>query len=104
MKHALRKYLNNRGSALFMVLSLMTALMVLVMAMYFSVVSSREVQYKVFYTEQSYRSAISLSDALISGLNDNKWTSTGSKTMTAAIDALAVGESMSTIGKNFAAF
>ncbi len=104
MKHALRKYLNNRGSALFMVLSLMTALMVLVMAMYFSVVSSREVQYKVFYTEQSYRSAISLSDALISGLNDNKWTSTGSKTMTAAIDALAVGESMSTKGNNFAAF
>ncbi len=104
MKHALRKYLNNRGSALFMVLSLMTALMVLVMAMYFSVVGSREVQYKVFYQEQSYRSAVSLSDAIISGLRTGKWNDSGSTSLRTAIQNLAVGSSLSTDGNNFASF
>ena len=104
MKHALRKYLSQRGSALFMVLSLMTALMVLVMAMYFSVVSSREVQYKVFYTEQSYRSAVSLSDAIIAGLRTDKWDNTGSNTLKGAITGMDVGESISTNGNAFAAF
>ncbi|MBQ8193911.1 MAG: hypothetical protein IJZ47_00965 [Oscillospiraceae bacterium] len=104
MKHALRKYLSQRGSALFMVLSLMTALMVLVMAMYFSVVASREVQYKVFYTEQSYRSAVSLSDAIISGLRADKWTDTGSETFKGAIQKMQVGDTISTNGNTFAAF
>ncbi len=104
MKHALRKYLNNRGSALFMVLSLMTALMILVMAMYFSVVASRDVQYKVFYQEQSYRSAISISDAIISGLNSGDWNDNGSNTLKAAITGLNEGETISTNGNNFATF
>lgn len=70
MKHTLRKYLSSRGSALFMVLSTMTALLIVVMAMYFSVVSSRSVQYAVFNQEQSYQSAVSIEDAIIAGLKD----------------------------------
>lgn len=65
MRHTLRKYLSNRGSALFMVLSTMTALMVCCMAMYFSVVSSRSTQYAVFNQQQAYQSAVSISDAMI---------------------------------------
>ncbi len=76
MKHRFRKYLGNRGSALFMVLSTMTALMVLVMAMYFSVVSSRAVQYKVFNQEQAYRSAISISDTIYASLGSGGALST----------------------------
>lgn len=70
MKHTLRKYLSSRGSALFMVLSTMTALLIVVMAMYFSVVSSRSVQYAVFNQEQSYQSAVSIGDAIMAGLKD----------------------------------
>ncbi len=70
MAHTLRKYLSCRGSALFMVLSTMTALMICCMAMYFSVVSSRSTQYATFNQQQSYQSAVSISDTLIGGLND----------------------------------
>ncbi len=106
MKHALRKYLSQRGSALFMVLSLMTALMVLVMAMYFSVVSSREIQYKVFYQEQSYRSAVSLADAIISGIKPktSQWTDTGTNSLKSTIISMQPGDSISTKGNNFASF
>ena len=55
-----------------MVLSTMTALLIVVMAMYFSVVSSCSVQYAVFNQEQSYQSSISVADAVIAGLNDGK--------------------------------
>lgn len=68
MAHTMRKYLNNRGSALFMVLSTMTALMICCMAMYFSVISSRSTQYAVFYQKQSYQSAVSLSDSLLASM------------------------------------
>lgn len=108
MAHAFRKYLNKRGSALFMVLSLMTALMILVMAMYFSVVSSREVQYKVFYQEQAYRSASSLSDAIVAGLTNDSWTKTSdtgpSASLLDAIIGLESGETITTNGNDFAAF
>lgn len=103
MKHVLRKYLSRRGSALFMVLSLMTALMVLVMAMYFSVVASRETQYKVFYQEQSYRSAMSISDAIMSGLQGDVWekVDSDSNSLFGAILALPEGGAISTNGNDF---
>lgn len=72
MRHMLRKYLSNRGSALFMVLSTMTALMVCCMAMYFSVISSRSTQYAIFNQQQAYQSTTSLSDAFIAGMIDGK--------------------------------
>lgn len=68
MRHTLRKYLSNRGSALFMVLSTMTALLISCTAMYFSVVSSRSTQYAIFYQQQSYQSATSLADAVMASI------------------------------------
>lgn len=97
MKHTLRKYLSSRGSALFMVLSTMTALLIVVMAMYFSVVSSRSVQYAVFNQEQSYQSSISVADAVIAGLNDGKLN-----TLSGEFFKLKVGETKSTNGNGFA--
>ncbi len=105
MAYAFRKYLNKRGSALFMVLSLMTALMILVMAMYFSVVASKDVQYKVFYQEQAYRSATSLSDAIVAGLKGNSWqTATGSSPLLTAFTQMSEGDTITTNGNDFKAF
>lgn len=110
MAHAFRKYLNKRGSALFMVLSLMTALMILVMAMYFSVVSSREVQYKVFYQEQAYRSSVSIADAIYAGLEGDWKAKSESGSFDSVnfyktyMEGLAVGECVTTGGNDFAAF
>ena len=75
MAHSLRKYLSNRGSALFMVISTMTALMIACMAMYFSVLSSRTTQFATFFREQSYQSALSLNDMVLAGLMDGTLTS-----------------------------
>lgn len=97
MKHTLRKYLSSRGSALFMVLSTMTALLIVVMAMYFSVVSSRSVQYAVFNQEQSYQSSVSVADAVIAGLNDGKLDK-----LSGEFFKLKVGETKSTNGNGFA--
>lgn len=102
MTHTLRKYLSNRGSALFMVLSTMTALLIAVMAMYFSVVSSRSVQYAVFNQAQSYQSAISLQQAMTADL-----TSTGPMAGVLKVitnNSFAVGDKMSTNGNDFLAF
>lgn len=105
MTYAFRKYLNKRGSALFMVLSLMTALMILVMAMYFSVVASRDVQYKVFYQEQAYRSATSLSDAIVAGLKGDSWqTGENSDKLLTAITNMGEDDVITTNGNDFKAF
>ena len=69
MVHSLRKYLSNRGSALFMVLSTMTALMITCMAMYFAVVSSRSAGFAVFNQQQSYQSAMSISEMVVADLS-----------------------------------
>lgn len=87
MKHALRKYLSPCGSALFMVVSTMAALIVLVTAMYMSVLSSRQVQYATFDQEQAYVTSTSMADAVfamfknpgdVTGMSDfvNKITDT----------------------------
>lgn len=101
MKHTIRKYISNRGSALFMVLSTMTALMISCMAMYFSVVSSRSTQYAIFYQQQSYQSAVSLSDALIASI----WNKTDASTdLTTAMSGMDVGDKISTQSNGFKAF
>ena len=69
MKHALRKYISPCGSALFMVVSTMAALIVLVTAMYMSVLSSRQVQYATFDQEQAYVSSTSLADTVVAMFN-----------------------------------
>lgn len=98
MTHTLRKYLSNRGSALFMVLSTMTALLIAVMAMYFSVVSSRSVQYAVFNQNQSYQSAVSVQEALRSWLNANDKSD-----LVTQMKALEEGKTLTTNGNGFAA-
>lgn len=99
MTHTLRKYLSNRGSALFMVLSTMTALMMAVMAMYFSVVSSRSVQFAVFNQNQAYQSAISVQDTLVNWMSANSGSEIAKSMM-----ALAEGETLTTNGNGFEAF
>ena len=106
MKHALRKYLSNRGSALFMVLSLMTALMILVMAMYFSVVSSRNVQLKVFNQEQAYRSSANIAEAIANGLDGHAWLNEDGDPgeFEALIQKLTEGQTVTTGANGFEAF
>lgn len=70
MKHALRKYISPCGSALFMVVSTMAALIVLVTAMYMSVLSSRQVQYATFDQEQAYVTSTSLADTIYAMFNN----------------------------------
>lgn len=71
MAHMLRKYMSNRGSALFMVISTMTALFISCMAMYFSMVAARSSQDAVFNKMQANQSAVSISDVVISALSDD---------------------------------
>ncbi len=111
MKHRFRKYLGNRGSALFMVLSTMTALMVLVMAMYFSVVSSRAVQFKVFNQEQAYRTAVSISDTIIASISQTGGALTqngtgGTTSLLATITNMEIGpdKAITTNANDFLAF
>lgn len=101
MKHTLSKFLSNRGSALFMVLSTMTALMISCMAMYFSVISSRSTQYAIFNQQQSYQSAVSLSDALIASMITN---SGGMEDLSTKIWSMDVGDTISTNSNGFATF
>lgn len=100
MTHTLRKYLSSRGSALFMVLSTMTALIIVAMAMYFSVVSSRSVQYAVFNQEQSYQSAVSISDVLLSGLKDGTFAA-GSNDLLSVLDGMNENDTISTGSNGF---
>lgn len=97
MKHALRKYLAPCGSALFMVVSTMAALVVLVTAMYMSVVSSGKVQYATFNQEQAYISSTSIGDIIASAIPKNK-------ALNAKLSTLKVGDKFSTDGNGFAAF
>lgn len=67
-----RKYTSNRGSALFMVISTMTAVLMSCMAMYFSVISSRSTQYAVFNQQQSKSMSTSISEAVMAQMMDGK--------------------------------
>lgn len=69
--HTFRKYISNRGSALFMVISTMTALMITCMAMYFTVLASRSTTYTIFNQKQAYQSAASIFGMLANGSSDS---------------------------------
>lgn len=94
MTHALRRYTSNRGSALFMVISTMTALMIACVAMYFSVISSRTTEYATFFQQQSYQSASSITEMIFAGLNDS--TSSFRDGLSTAMFALNEGETLTT--------
>lgn len=96
MVRSLRKYLCNRGSALFMVVSTMTALMITCMAMYFSVVSMRSVGFAMFNQQQSYQSSISVANMIV----NNFGTIIGNNDIDLA--SVEVGETiLSTEGNGF---
>lgn len=103
MAHSLRKYLSNRGSALFMVISTMTALMIACMAMYFSVISARTTQFATFFREQSYQSAVSLNDMVLAGLMDGTLTS-GDKDLLSTLSDMKEGETITTGASGFSSF
>lgn len=69
MGHTLKKYLSNRGSALFMVISTMTALFISCMAMYFSMFSARQAQNVVFNKLQANQSAMSIARIVANGVS-----------------------------------
>ncbi len=97
MKHALRKYIAPCGSALFMVVSTMAALVVLVTAMYMSVVSSSKVQYATFNQEQAYVTSTSVGDIIKYYLSNKKNPAFQKK-----LEEMKVGDTLSTDGNNFA--
>ena len=99
MRHQFRKYTSNRGSALFMVISTMTALLVSCMAMYFSVVSSRQSQYAVFNKQQSHQSAQSIIDIVRSSISDP--SNAGGQALLAKLKNLNRGESITTSANGF---
>lgn len=103
MAHSLRKYLSNRGSALFMVISTMTALMIACMAMYFSVISSRQTQFATFFQQQSYQSAISLNDMVLAGLMDGSLTQ-GDSDLFTTLSAMNEGDTITTGANGFTSF
>lgn len=97
MPHVIRKYISNRGSALFMVLSTMTALLISSMAMYFSMVSSRSAQYAVFNHTQAMQSADSIAQIVYRSIgNVGNQASTGGGVLLEKMKALGVGESITT--------
>lgn len=98
--HLFKKYLNNRGSALFMVISTMTAVMMSCMAMYFSVISSRSAQYAVFNQQQSKQAAISISDAVLAAMMDG--SNTAMSPLVKKMWDLGIGEKLTTDGNGYA--
>lgn len=102
MRHVFRKYLSNRGSALFMVISTMTALMVSCMAMYFSMVSARATQYAVFNKIQANQSAQSIADIILNSIADtSNYDKTSGGVLKQTMDELNVGESITTDANGF---
>ena len=106
MRHKFRKYISKRGSALFMVLSVMTALIVTSMAMYFSVVSSKKTQYAIFNQQQSYQSALSLNESLLGGIiaRTDDANKSGFTALSQAIDQMQVGQTITTSNNDFTSF
>lgn len=102
MRHVFRKYTSNRGSALFMVISTMTALLVSVMAMYFAMVSSRQTQYAVFNKMQASQSAQSIADVVYNSIADPSNHAAGGGVLLQQMKDLGVGESISTGANGFA--
>lgn len=93
MKRALLRLKSGRGSVLFFIIAIMSVMIVLALAVYYSAVSARK-QVEIRYgDEQSYQSAISLNDIVTEYLN--------TKTEDAFVDAilaLAPGSSLTTQG------
>lgn len=104
MAHMFRKYTSNRGSALFMVISTMTALIVSCMAMYFSMVSARSSQFAVFNQIQASQSAQSIADIVFNSITDPANHDAGGGLLLQQMKTLEVGESITTDANGFKSF
>ncbi len=100
MAHILRKYTSNRGSALFMVISTMTALIISCMAMYFTMVSARASQYAVFSQMQATQTAQSVLEIARGSLNPYNSLNPDFKDKLLALEE---GESITTDANGFMA-
>ena len=101
MGHMLRKYTSNRGSALFMVISTMSALLISCMAMYFSMISARSSQNTVFNQMQASQSAQSIADIVRNSIADPDNADTGGGILRQTMLELNEGESISTGNNGF---
>ena len=104
MAHMLRKYTSNRGSALFMVITTMTALLISCMAMYFSMASARSSQYMVFNQTQANQTAMSISRLVLGEATNLQYDDKGEpqpSKLYEAIRALKKGESITTDANGF---
>lgn len=99
MKKALLRLKGGKGSVLFFIIAIMTVMIVLASAVYYSTISARA-QVEIKYgSEQSYQSAVSLNDLVTEYLN--------TKTDDAFVDAiiaLAPNQSLTTKGDGTDAF
>lgn len=99
MKRALLRLKGGKGSALFFIIAIMTVMIVLASAVYYSTISARK-QVEIKYgNEQSYQSAVSLNDLVTEYLN--------TKTDDAFVDAiiaLSPNKSLTTKGDGTDAF
>lgn len=102
MRHVFKKYTSNRGSALFMVISTMTALLISVMAMYFAMVSSRQTQYAVFNKMQASQTSQSIVNIVYQSIADPANHAAGGGVLLQQMKDLDVGESISTGANGFA--
>ena len=69
MKRALLRLKGGKGSVLFFIIAIMTVMIVLASAVYYSTISARA-QVEIKYgNEQSYQSAVSLNDLVTEYLN-----------------------------------
>lgn len=102
MAHILRKYISNRGSALFMVISTMTALIISCMAMYFTMVSANSAQYAVFGQMQATQTAVSLKDIVLKSFAPDN-DSTGGNVLLEKMLKLDEGDCITTDANGFMA-
>ena len=104
MAHMFRKYTSNRGSALFMVISTMTALFISCMAMYFSMASARSSQYMVYNQTQANQTTMSISRLVMGELTNLQLDDAGNVVLSDlynAVDALEEGEYITTDANGF---
>lgn len=99
MKRALLRLKGGKGSVLFFIIAIMTVMIVLASAVYYSTISARA-QVEIKYgNEQSYQSAVSLNDLVTEYLNTNT-----DDAFVDAIIALSPNKSLTTKGDGTDAF
>lgn len=101
MKRFFKSIGKKRGSVLFMVLTIMSLMIVLASAVYFTVVSSQKTQLTDLYDEQAYQSALSVSDVLTQYLTH---ANSSDNLMKMVYGMTTAGDSITTGSNDFMAF